>query len=334
MKLKTETVRNITSHLEAIINEYKKETVKRTRDWRTYEQQVSLRVKTALQVLEPLIRKACSALIIGHGEKRGRKPILNVQQRVTLLLLKQLFGKSNREMACMLTVFCLLSEIDVSYKTIERLYSDPMVALAVMNMHTLILKKKNITEADTSGDGTGYSLTIKKHYATEAKNLKNKSNRKSKKVAKFIFSFRLMDLDTRLYVGFGTSFKSEKEAFLKAMAMAESVGIHSIRLDRYYSAQKYVKDLEKWFGKGLKIYLIPKKNTTIRGTQKWKKMLTHLVNDTKGFLKEYFRRNQSESGFSEDKRRFGWRIPQRRKDRIETHNFCTALWHNLFWLAG
>ena len=163
---------------------------------------------------------------------------------------------------------------------------------------------------------------------------KKKSKKKAGKTTKYIFSFRLMDIETRLYVGFGTSFKSEKEAYLKAVAMARAAGIRSIRLDRYYSAQQYVKDLEDWFGKDVTIYLIPKKNVTIRGTQKWKKMLAYFVSDTKGFLKEYFKRNQSESGFSEDKRRFGWRIPQRRRDRVETHDFCTVLWHNLFWLEG
>jgi len=242
----------------------------------------------------------------------------------------------------MLVLFSPLSDIDVSYKSIERLYSDQEVSLVLLNIHALLLRKKDVTEVDTCGDGTGYSLTIRKHYASEAQKLKDKSNKKPKKTAKkrakkttqYIFSFRLMDIETRLYVGFGISFKSEKEAYLKAMEMARAVGIRSLRLDRYYSAQQCVKDLEEWFGKDVTVYLIPKKNATIRGTQKWKKMLAYFVRDTKGFLKEYFKRNQSESGFSEDKRRFGWRILQRRKDRIETYDFCTALWHNLFWLEG
>ncbi len=342
MKLRTKTVRKTVSLLDGIIKEYKEESVKQPRNWRTYEQQLSLRIRTALRSFTPLIDEACSVLTIVRAEKRGQKPKLALRQRVTVLLLKHLFQKSNREMANMLVLFSPLSDIDVSYKSIERLYSDHEVDLVLMNMQMLLLRKKDITEVDTCGDGTGYSVTVKKHYASEAEKLKDKSNKrtkkkskkKPKKVAKYIFSFRLMDLDTRLYVGFGTSFKSEKEAYLKAMEMARNVGIKSIRLDRYYSAQKYVKKLEEWFGKGVRIYLVPKKNVTIRGTQKWKKMLAYFVNNTKGFLKEYFKRNQSESGFSEDKRRFGWKIPQRRKDRIETYDFCTALWHNLFWLEG
>jgi len=61
----------------------------------------------------------------------------------------------------MLAIFSLLSGIDISYKTVERLYSDPEVEMAIHNLHILILKKKGVKNVDCSGDGTGYSLTIK-----------------------------------------------------------------------------------------------------------------------------------------------------------------------------
>lgn len=47
-------------------------------------------------------------------------------------------------MASMLAVFSLLSDIDVSYKTVERLYSDPEVEMAIHNLHILILKKRGV----------------------------------------------------------------------------------------------------------------------------------------------------------------------------------------------
>lgn len=42
----------------------------------------------------------------------------------------------------MLVIFSMISGIDASYKTIERLYSDDEVVIAVHNIHVLILKKK------------------------------------------------------------------------------------------------------------------------------------------------------------------------------------------------
>jgi len=337
VKLKTEDVREVIRLLDTIIEEYKDETPEKKRDWRTYEQQLSYRIRTAIRNLEPLIVEAISKIKITKVETRGRKRKLTLKQKVELLLLKHLVEKSNREMSDMLVAFSLLSNIDISYKSLERLYSDEEVFLVLLNMHTLILKKKGVKNSDCAGDGTGYSLTVKKHYASVAQKLKDKTNKTTKatkKMGRFIFSFRLMDLDNRMYIGYGTSFKSEKDAFYRAMEMAKSSEINGIRLDKYYALQSYVEYIKNLFGEDVAIYVIPKKNATIKGPLKWKKILHNFVNDTKGYLSEYYRRNQSESGFSEDKRRFGWRIPQRRPDRIETHNFCTSLWHNLFWLGG
>lgn len=341
MKLKTKDVRCVLRLLDDIIEEYKEEKQKKKRDWRTYEQQLANRIKTAVRELEPLIIEATSSIERIGNETRGRKPKLTLEQKVELLLIKHLIEKSNREMSNMLVIFSLLSDIDVSYKSVERLYSDEEVRLALMNLHTLILKKKGVSNPNCSGDGTGYSLTIKQHYASSAQKLKDKSNKESKKksnkgpkkIGRYIFSFRLMDLDTRMYIGYGISLKSEQEAFYKAMEMVGSTVVGSIRLDRYYALQSYVKYIENLFGKDVVIYVIPKKNATIKGPQKWKEILEDFVKDTKGFLGEYFRRNQSESGFSEDKRRFGWKIPQKRTERIETNNFCSSLWHNVLWIG-
>lgn len=349
MKLTTKNVREAVEILDDIIDEYNRETPKKKRDWRTYEQQLAQRIKTAVKNLEPLIIEAISTIEFTKGDTRGRKQKLTLKQKVELLLIKHLIEKSNREMSNMLVIFSLLSDIDVSYKSVERLYSDEGVHLVLINLHVLILKKKGVNDPDCSGDGTGYTLTIKKHYASVAQKLKDnakknsgqklkkRSGKRSKKntgkKTQFIYSFKLMDLDTRLYVGAGSSLKSEKEAYIKAVKMSEIVDIDSIRLDRYYSTQKNIKLLEDHFGKDVKIYVIPKKNATVKGSWKWKKLLEDFVTDTKGYLSEYYRRNQSESGFSEDKRRFGWRIAQRRPDRIDTHDFCTTLWHNMLWMG-
>ena len=48
------------------------------------------------------------------------------------------------------------------------------------------------------------------------------------------------------------------------------------------------------------------------------------------YLKEYYKRENSEAGFSANKKLFGWEIAQRREDRIDSALFCTDLWHNIF----
>lgn len=184
-------------------------------------------------------------------------------------------------------------------------------------------------------------MTVKKHYASEVQKLKDKMKEnfgekpeKDRKKKQFIYSFKLMDIKTRMYLGCGTSFKSEKEAYRRATEMIKKTGIkiNSIRLDKYYSNQSDVDYCKENFG-CTKIYLIPKDNATIKGSPEWKKMLAKFIADMKAFLQEYYQRNQSESGFSEDKRRIGQRLGQKRDDRLDTANFLTMVWHNLYWLG-
>lgn len=340
MSKRTKEVRDIVKILDDIIQEYKEEHPDEKRNWRTYEQRVAERLKIAFRELKPLVHEAASSIKFVSGETRGAKPILNVEQRTLAVLIKHIVGKSNRNMAAMFVIFSLLSDIDVSYKTVERFYSDPEVVAVLYNLHILILKKKGVKEVDGSGDGTGLSLTIKTHYASAAQKLKDKvkdadtqSDKEHKKTL-FVYSFNLMDIHTRMYVGFGTSFKSEKDAFEKALRVSKETGItiKSVRLDKYYSAEAYVKICHEYLGK-VKTFIIPKSNIATFGVGDWSRMIYDFAEDTKGFLKEYFQRNQSESGHAEDKRRTGWRLGQKRPDRIDTANMLSSLWHNLYWLG-
>ncbi|MDO9098773.1 MAG: ISNCY family transposase, partial [Candidatus Methanoperedens sp.] len=141
-----------------------------------------------------------------------------------------------------------------------------------------------------------------------------------------VYSFKLMDLESKMYVAFGMSLKSEKEAFDKTMEMLKHIDIEieSVRLDKYYSFSSYVDR----FGKA-KVYVIPRKNATLNGSWKWKDTMEEFVNDTMTYLRQYYLRNNSESGFSADKRWFGWKVGQKRDDRISTALTCTGVWHNL-----
>jgi transposase len=294
----------------------------------------------AIKEINTLIHEAVSAIHIASGP--GRPQALDLEQKVKLLLIKQLLGKSNREFAYLLNVFSLFSGIEVSYKTIERLYSDELVMMALHNLHVLLLKKKGIKQSDASGDGTGYSLTIKKNYESYARELKEKAkenreeskkqeqNGEKAKKASFAYSFRLMDLSTKMYVAWGSSMKSEKDAFEKAIQLLKTadVELKSVRLDRYYSKSAYMD----YFDKETKIYVIPKKNSTLNGSQKWKDTMKEFVQNTMNYLQEYYKRENSEAGFSADKRMFGWGIAQKREDRIDGALFCIGLWYNLFYL--
>ncbi|RZB30859.1 MAG: hypothetical protein AEth_00813 [Candidatus Argoarchaeum ethanivorans] len=57
--------------------------------------------------------------------------------------------------------------------------------------------------------------------------------------------------------------------------------------------------------------------------------MEEFVKNTLSYLEQYYLRNNSESGFSADKRRFGWKVMQKREDGVETALTCTSVWHNL-----
>ena len=142
-----------------------------------------------MKELEPLLKEASCNIRVAN--KRGKKFQLSVKQKTTLLLIKHFMGKTNRPMAGMLCLFSLLSGINVSYKTVERLYSDDEVEMALHNLHILIINKKNIKKISCCGDATGYSLTIRKHYASEIQKLKDKAKKQNKRKKKksFVYSF-------------------------------------------------------------------------------------------------------------------------------------------------
>jgi transposase len=256
----------------------------------------------------------------------------NIQPAFTVV------GESNRMFANMLAIFSMLSGIDISYKTVERLYSDHEVIIAVHNLHALILKRKDVKNSDATGDGTGYSLTVKKNYESYAQKLKDmakenpdhgKDAKKSKghKKRLFAYSFALMDLQSRLYIAFGSSMKSEREAYDRAMDLLSTLDVRmdSIRLDRYYSSPSYMDKLGN-----TKVFVIPKKNATLNGSQKWKDSMRDFVENTMPYLEQYHKRSNSESGFAADKKMLGWNVAQKRDDRIDHALSCTGVWHNMF----
>lgn len=326
------------NQLDYIVKLYKKKYSKDDkRDWRTYEQRLAKRMKTAAKELEPIVEEAYSMIETTKGTDRGRPPKIPVTKKVIILLLKDIFQLSNRKMANLIMFFSLLTGIDLSYKTVERAYSDPLVKMTIHNMYVILTKKKGIKNPDTSGDGTGYGLTITKHYRSksrekgvkEGKEYKDEKSKKKRKA--FVYAFALMDLATGMYIGYGVSLKSEKEAFIRARDMSEDIGItlNSIRLDKYYSYQSIVDE----FDPNTKIYIIPKDNATIRGSPEWKSILKRFIKDIMFYLQEYYKREHSESGFSVDKRMCGWKVWQKRADRIETSLLCKGVWHNLFLMG-
>lgn len=328
MRLKNKQIKRKLWELNKfILADYRKqsEEQKEKPDTAGYEKEFKKRIKKAIQILKPITDEATEGLRVYSG--KGNKSCLNPNEKLRLILIHQLFGKSNRIMSNALLLFSLMTGIDVSYKTIERLYSDEEVGIALFNLLVIMLKKKEIKKIDACGDATGYSLTISKHYASEIRKHKDKAKEQEPKNKKcFVYKFALMDISTRMYICFGTSLISEAKAFAKAKQMLEElkIEINSIRLDKYYSFPCYVSMF-----KDAKVYIIPRKNSKLGHGDEWLKTMKNFVLNTMNYLKEYFQRVNSENGFAQDKKLFGWRVSQKKEERIDTALFCRVIWHDL-----
>jgi transposase len=310
--------------LNELIKYYKeKYPVKTAIDWAGYEKEYKKRLDVALKEIRPIIKEAASALI-KNTKLIGRPPEISIEDKVMLLLLKDIFDTSNRKTAGLLPLFSHLSRLKTTYKTVERLYSDPLVSIVMHNMFVIMVKKKGIVRADLSGDGTGYGLTVTKHYSTNVR----KENGKKKT---FAYAFAFIDLNTKMYVGYGTGMRSEMEAFNAARGMMTRIGIEvdSVKLDRYYTFQSIIQR----FGSKTKFYIIPKKSTTSRGNSRWHEIWRSFMRNSMVFLKEYYRRESSESNSAADKKSNGWQVWQRRDDRIATAVMCNGVWHNLLLIG-
>jgi len=271
------------------------------------------RVRERLNHLPQYVEQAAFQITLQEGPGRPKK--VDLYRRAMLFLFVRMLGKSNRNMELLLELLEPLLGFKVNYKYIERLYSDEQVALVLHNLFILLLQEEGIS-GTFSGDGTGYSVSISKHYRTHPR----------KKKA-YEYTFRMLDLETGMYVGVGYSTHSEMDAFKKALSMLTSYGItiDTVALDKYYSSRKVLT----LFDKETSVYVIPKKNISKIGFA-WVKILKRISEDPLSFVKKYFMRNLSEAGFSADKRRFGWMIAQKRPDRQEMAMFSIALLHNVF----
>lgn len=314
MKITSKIAQQMIGVLDELHEEIKKES-KEPYPYAEWERQRE-KVKQRLEKLHTYIEQAASFVKV--HKTRGPEKELDLVQRTTLFLFARLMNKSNRDMEEILILLQLLFGTPVSYKTIERLYSDEEIRLVIHNLFQLLLKEENVS-GDMTGDGTGYSVTVTKHY-------RSNPNKRGKD---YRYVFRLMDILTGMYVGVGYSPISEMRAFHKALEMAKGFGIRidTLRLDKYYSSRKVLK----LFGEEVSVFVIPKKNIAKIGIE-WSRVIRNIIAAPFVYLKTYFKRNLSESGFSSDKRRFGGIIRQKREDRQNMAMLAVGLLHNLFFI--
>lgn len=271
-----------------------------------------------LRELPDLVSAAAADLDV--VQTRGCPPKLSPAQKTMLFLYARLADRSNRDMEALLALLGPVFGVEVSYKTIERLYSDEVVGLVLYNLFVRLLSEVGVS-GHTAGDGTGYALQAGSHYRASPEKEADGAEKPYRHV------FHLVDLETGMYVAYGYSDVSEKAAFRKAIQFVEreDLPFESVRLDKYYSSRKNLREL----GEDVAAFVLPKENLSNFGSA-WNEVLNRVADDPAAYMAEYFQRELCESYYAADKERFGRQLRQRREDRREMASFGTTVLHNLF----
>ena len=122
--------------LDDIIKEYKIINPQKRRDYAKYEIDFKRRLKGAIRNLDKFISESINNL--DYFSKNENKHSLPLPKRMRLILVKELNEKGNRKIANLLDLFSMMDGINVSYKTVERLYSDDKVILGLHNLFILM----------------------------------------------------------------------------------------------------------------------------------------------------------------------------------------------------
>src|SRR3989344_9255782 len=149
--------RKIAKEMIAVLDDIREEIKKEPQQAYPYAEWERKReqVKQRLEKLSEYIEQAASMVAV--QKTRGPDKELDLVQRTTLLLFARLMNKSNRDMEEILILLQPLFDAPVSYKTVERLYSDEGVRAVLHNLFILLLKDEGMS-GDGTGGGTGYSL--------------------------------------------------------------------------------------------------------------------------------------------------------------------------------
>ena len=144
VKITAKAIRKRVKDLKKIIKKYKKEHPKKDRNYAEYERKFKRRLKKAIRNLDKLISESIRRMKIFYRNKDRHS--LSLRKRIRLILVKELTEKGNRKTANTLELFSMLGGTDISYKTVERLYSDSILELALFNLLILSLKKRGVKE--------------------------------------------------------------------------------------------------------------------------------------------------------------------------------------------
>jgi transposase len=280
-------------------------------DWSSYDEAQVNEINDMLNLIREVVKKATLNLgLEKSAENAGPgRPKNSPSDEAKVILMQQYFCAANRPAAGYAQLFKekLYLQKTFSYKTIERAYKDPEVALILEEVFRLTHMPLKEKEHVFGPDGTGLSTSMKQNYESDRQNGKPHKGYEKMMV--------MTGCTYKLFSAFQFAqnpFGNESPYF---EPLLEETARHYDRVERVPADSAYVSrrncDLVKGFGAVPRLY--PKENVNMRrfGSAAWGDMLMDLVVDPQKWLGEYHVRSNVEAAFLAFKRNCP--VPLRKK---------------------
>lgn len=241
--------------------------------------------------------------------KVGRPP-KSAFDKAKAILIQQYFEVSNRVAAGLIKILNVGIKTDLTYKDIERAYSNPHVLAIMCTIFDMCNEPVRDRETRFSIDGSGLPNSIKQNYANE--------KRDSNKVASYDMFIGMIGVRYKLFSAFDIVNGNDNECPYLIPLLKETSQkydrIDAVSADSAYISRancSYIASL------GAKPRIFPKENVSMkaRGSIPWRLMFMEFVHHTQKWLEEFHLRSISETGNGVLKGRFTRPLLKRSNDR-------------------
>ncbi len=297
-------------------------------DWSSYDEAQVNEFKDMLSFVKKSVDEAVERLGLENDyEGRGR-PSYPAEDLAKGVLLQQYFDVSNRVAAGFVDLFKekLGIEEAYSYKTLERAYDDPDVAMILREVFEMSQEPVEDEESEFSPDGTGIPNSIKNNWEKEKDPGDGGSEKFTKMIAMVGATYQFLSS-----VEFPDNPHAHESPFFEPLLEETAdryVQIDLVSMDSAYLSRDNC-DLVEDHGETPRIH--PKEGITLKrkGSWAWTEMLLDFIENPQEWLREYHTRSNAESGFSTFKRDFLAPLRKCIGRRRKTEAFARACDYNL-----
>ena len=257
-----------------------------------------------------------------------------------LILAQQYDGRCNRVSVGLLRLLTERLGINavhagLSYKTLERSYSDPMVVAVLNEVFFLTQNPVRMREDGFAVDGTCFPTTIKANWESAKKRFAEKGEGKKRRV--FEKAILACGTSFKIISGFAvasTPYASDSPYLKPILRQIVQLYDH-VRLITADSAFLSRENCASIAELGAKPRIMPKRNVTFRagGAEAWRQMLREFTEDTQRWLRDYHTRSVMETVNSTMKRVAPTPLRKRLIQRLATEILARICVYNLRQLA-